>query len=444
MKTKMMKSKVLAMGVIVVLLAIGSAAQANITIDTVAVGNAGNAADTREMDDGTTNYGAVGYAYIIGKYEVTAGQYTAFLNAVAATDPYGLYNTSMTSTYGCNIQRSGTSGGYTYSVASDWANRPVNYVSWGDSARFSNWLHNGQPTGAQGLSTTEDGAYYLNGATSNSALLAVSREADWKWALTSEDEWYKAAYYKGGSTSADYWLYPTQSNTAPSNVGSDGYTDPGNHANFWNSDPPDYWGYTIGSPYYRTNVGEFENSASAYGTFDQGGNVYEWNEAIRNDSSCRGLRGGAFFDGLDAPYTLQATTRDYYWFDADQGTPTLENYDLGFRVVSLIPTAITLASFEAKAGKGKVTLKWVTATEIDNAGFNILRAESENGEYVQINKSLVPAQGTATQGSSYMFVDTEAANRMTYYYKLEDIDLNGTATMHGPVNATPRWFNRSN
>ena len=37
---------------------------------------------------------------------------------------------------------------------------------------------------------------------------------------------------------------------------------------------------SIGSPYYRTNVGEFENSASAYGTFDQGGNVWEWNEAI--------------------------------------------------------------------------------------------------------------------------------------------------------------------
>ena len=72
---------------------------------------------------------------------------------------------------------------------------------------------------------------------------------------------------------AGYWDYPTKSNTVPSNVGSDGYTDPGNHANYWNN------GYTLGSPYYRTNVGEFENSASAYGTFDQGGNVWEWNEA---------------------------------------------------------------------------------------------------------------------------------------------------------------------
>src|SRR6185436_13170930 len=64
-----------------------------ITIDTVPVGNVGNA-----NDPATGNlYGGVSYAYSIGKYEVTVGQYTAFLNAVAATDSYGLYTTSMAS-----------------------------------------------------------------------------------------------------------------------------------------------------------------------------------------------------------------------------------------------------------------------------------------------------------------------------------------------------------
>ena len=61
-----------------VLLAAG-AAQATINIDTVPVGNVANATDT-------TGYGSVPYMYDIGKYEVTAGQYTAFLNAVAKTD----------------------------------------------------------------------------------------------------------------------------------------------------------------------------------------------------------------------------------------------------------------------------------------------------------------------------------------------------------------------
>ena len=52
-----------------------------VTIDPVPVGNPGNAGDTRYE---TPGYGAVGYEYQIGKYEVTAGQYTDFLNAVAA------------------------------------------------------------------------------------------------------------------------------------------------------------------------------------------------------------------------------------------------------------------------------------------------------------------------------------------------------------------------
>ncbi len=57
-----------------------------------------------------------------------------------------------------------------------------------------------------------------------------------------------------------------------------------------------------------------------------------------------------------------------------------------------------------------------------------------------MSDSIIPAQGFATQGASYSFVDNEVKNRKTYYYKLEDIDLNGTSTMHGPVSATPRWF----
>ena len=310
-----MKSKVMTMCLVMAVLAIGSAAMA-VDIETVPVGNAGNAADS-------TGYGSMAYEYNIGKYEVTAGQYVAFLSSVAATDAYGLYNSSMWSnTYGCKIQRSGTSGSYTYGVASDYANRPVNYVSWGDSARFANWLHNDQPTGAQGAGTTETGAYTLNGAMTDAELLVVSRNANWQWAITSEDEWYKAAYHKNDGVTGNYFDSPTSSDSVPSN---DLITpDPGNNANFYQS------GYTIGSPYYRTEVGEFENSDSPYGTFDQGGNVWEWNEAILY-GSYRGLRGGAFYDG---DYTLLASYRDIY-------DPTDEISGVGFRV-SEVPEPATI------------------------------------------------------------------------------------------------------
>lgn len=138
-----------------------------VNIETVPVGNPGNAADTRYE---TPGHGSAAYTYNIGTYEVTAGQYTEFLNAVARTDTYGLYNTSMWSdSMGCKIQRSGSSGNYTYSVASDYANRPVNYVSYWDSCRFANWLHNGQPTGAQGAGTTEQSYWPCTGSPSHQA-----------------------------------------------------------------------------------------------------------------------------------------------------------------------------------------------------------------------------------------------------------------------------------
>ena len=68
-------------------------------------------------------------------------------------------------------------------------------------------------------------------------------------------------------------------------------TKPGSNANFIDG------GYSIGSPYYRTPVGEFELSDSPYGTFDQGGNITEWNETIF-DGTNRGVRGGYFDSGV--------------------------------------------------------------------------------------------------------------------------------------------------
>ena len=102
------------------------------------------------------------------------------------------------------------------------------------------------------------------------------------------------------------------------------------------------------------------------------------------------------------------------------------------------PTLIQLASFNAISKAGKVILRWATDSEVDNAGFNILRSESESGEYTKINDALISAEGSSTDGASYSFADNDVQNRKTYYYKLEDIDLNGNSTMHGPVSATPR------
>ncbi len=312
--------------VVVVCLALPVAAPA-LDMVTVPVGNTGNADDTH--GDG---YGGVAYEFNIGKYEVTSAQYTEFLNAVAGVDAYGLYNTAMwSSDYGCKIERYDGSGTvanpYQYQVASAWANRPVNFVGWGDAARFANWLQNGQPTGAQGDGTTEDGAYDLNGATSNAELLAVDREDEWKWAVPTEDEWYKAAYHKSDGATGNYFDYPTSSDFVPSNDLVE--PDDGNNATFYDGD------YTIDSPYYRTEAGEHEDSESPYGTFDQGGNVLEWNEGIIDLLYC-GLRGGSFeFGGYVNGYDLSVAVRSY-------NEPTAESYNIGFRITE-VPEPATVS-----------------------------------------------------------------------------------------------------
>lgn len=136
-------------------------------------------------------------SYWIGKNDVTVEQYTAFLNAVAATDTYHLYDERMESVsawdpyYSYIITRSGTSGHYTYRSTSNNSLTPITFVDLYCALRFCNWLHNGQPVGNQDKTTTERGAYALDGATDtqNSSFTLNTKEA--KWFIPTYDQWNK-------------------------------------------------------------------------------------------------------------------------------------------------------------------------------------------------------------------------------------------------------------
>jgi len=266
-----------------------------VTIPTVPVGNAGNANDTEGA-----GYGGVAQDYRIGRTEVTNAQYVDFLSAKAASDPLALYNTSMGGGFG-GITRSGSDGSYTYAVIAGRSAMPVNYVSWYDSIRFANWLNNGK-----GAGDTETGAYTLDGGTPTpSNGLSITRNTGATWFLTSEDEWYKAAYYDGSS----YFDYPTSNDTAPIAVAPPGGS---NSANYWPA---------VGD---LTDVGVYTASDSPYGTFDQGGNVWEWNEALIS-GSFRVLRGGSF---NSLSLNLLASNRN-------GSGPTNESISVGFRVATV-------------------------------------------------------------------------------------------------------------
>lgn len=271
--------KVFAVAAAIMLLCLGGIAQATVAIDTVAVGDAGNAADT-------TGYGAVDHNYNIGKYEVTVGQYTEFLNYKEwdAATPQLMPLDAIVANH---IERNGsgtTIDPYIYSVASEWANNPVSYVSFWDACRFVNWLGNGQGDG-----DTESGAYPLNGYN-DSAGGDISRNPGAIWVLPTIDEWYKAAYYRGG-TNAGYYDQPT---------------------------------------------------ASAYGTVNQYGNGWEWSESVVSVGSVAGRILGGGYGLLDEglPVDFKGSSLGD---PSKSGGPSLpwgyeipvENIGFGFRVASV-------------------------------------------------------------------------------------------------------------
>jgi len=378
-----------------------------LTVPMVTVGNPNNAAASATNTtypssySGAYGYGSVSYAYQIGTTEVTVSQYATFLNAVAASDPYGLYNTNMgTDLNIAGITRSGSSGNYSYTPLSGTGNLPIAYTSFFDAARFVNWLQNG----AQQNGNTESGTYTMstgnisavdvannvvtvttsavpaslsigdqvsiagttvdNGATGyvsaktattfsfamsgsdqnvttggTFTAVSASRNQGSTFFIHNQNEWYKAAFYDPtlvvNSTAGGYYLYQTKSNDAPFSINAPGTGSPanGNAANYYYGSSSNVGynnGYAVTSSatgnsdqLYLTPAGGYTNSASYYGTFDQGGNLIEWMED--STSSYRYLRSGSWSIGIGA---LAAD---------NQGAtgPSGEYNNVGFRIAAV-------------------------------------------------------------------------------------------------------------
>ena len=214
-------------------------------------------------------------------------------------------------------------------------------------------MANGQPTGAQDATTTEQGAYALNGAVSGNAVgrstVNPNTSAAPTFVIPTLDEWYKAAYYsptKNGT--GGYFSYATQSDTYPSNTPS---WSGSNKANVFAGNPTPVYTTTqsptqaLGGQVYRTNVGTFSGSPSYYGTFDQSGNVLEWNDSNGLAGTTRQTLGGSW---VDAPGGDAGSSNTY------SSAPSSKHFSLGFR----------LASAPA----------WSSVPEIDPAGFGSVAA----------------------------------------------------------------------
>jgi formylglycine-generating enzyme required for sulfatase activity len=312
-----------------ILLLVGMRGAHAAAIETVTVGNPGNAGEVQSQ--GT--FGAVPYNFRIGKFEVTNAQYTEFLNGVDSTgaNTLALYNSSMSSDAHGGINfNGGAANGAKYEIKSGRDNNPVVFVSWYDSIRFAKWMHNGMGGG-----DTENGAYTLEGGMPTPFNGdSIARNPGAKWWLPSEDEWYKAAYNKNDGVTGNYWDYPTSTDAVPyrDQPPGTGAPDPSNTANFPKNDnvANDYDdGFAVAcstlfnnAQNYLTDVGAYTVAQSPYGTFDQGGNVWEWNESLIRFG--RGLRGGSW--GSDG---LRASVRDF------GDDPSSGGFAVGFRVASI-------------------------------------------------------------------------------------------------------------
>jgi len=262
------------------------------SVDFVDIGYAGNAADA-------SGYGAVGYNYRIGQKEVTLDQ---FAKARAADS---LISDGDEGYWNDGTRTVGTAG-------------PASYVSAYEAMKFANWLTTGSAI---------SGAYQFNAG--GTTLLAVDRGAavtayGTVYVLPSEDEWYKAAYYKPVDDGS-YSLYANGSDSAASLTHGT--------ANGWNYDNS---GYVNGSPNYtwETGFGGEEQN----GTFDMMGNVWEWNESaydgtLDNLAERRVFRGGSAINGR-----LSLRSSDRF-----SGNPTGGLNSLGFRVAAIPePSSIAL------------------------------------------------------------------------------------------------------
>ena len=132
---------------------------------------------------------------------------------------------------------------------------------------------------------------------------------------------------------------------------------------------------------------------------------------------------------------LELSVMRYWGHETDIGNP-------GYRGEGALP--VTLSHFRAERVKSGVVLKWTTESELDNAGFNILRTESRDGAFRQVNSRMIQGAGTTGERNTYTWTDTTAKPDIVYYYRIEDVSFVGsrnqlaTVRTRGQISASEK------
>ncbi len=153
--------------------------------------------------------------------------------------------------------------------------------------------------------------------------------------------------------------------------------------------------------------------------------------------------GAVQLDGLgvaDPSYTATLTSAGLSYLAHYSGDATYDPADGPCEVLRALPTAVELLYFQANPLSGQqVQLKWATALEVDNFGFNLYRANVNDvavaraGGPVHFEPAVTQGSGS---GATYAYVDT-VPTAGPWWYWLSDVDTHGLETFHGtPINTT--------
>ncbi len=124
----------------------------------------------------------------------------------------------------------------------------------------------------------------------------------------------------------------------------------------------------------------------------------------------------AWIHAVDTKFKRVPREEIWYGDSRDIGTP-------GF--VKGTPLPVNLSFFRPTLENGAVVIRWTTESELDNAGFNIYRSRTRNGEFKQVNTQLIQGAGTTGERQTYKWIDTTAKQGVIYYYQIEDVSFAG-------------------
>ena len=113
--------------------------------------------------------------------------------------------------------------------------------------------------------------------------------------------------------------------------------------------------------------------------------------------------------------------KTYYGHNSDISSP-------GATIGGVLPVSLSKFRPERMKDTGEIVVRWITESELNNAGFNILRSETRDGEFTKLNTKLIAGQGTTSERTVYEYADTSAKPNVIYYYQIQDVSLDGQVT----------------